>query len=72
MVTVPAADYHLQMPENASAGFHVVERPGLFATLHQPFALGRGERIAARVLLALLRLPGGAGLLLRWHAGRGA
>ena len=72
MVTVPAADYHLRMPEIANADFHIVERPGLFATLHQPFKLGRGERIAARVLLALLRLPGGAGLLLRWHARRGA
>lgn len=71
MVTVPAADYHLRMPENSSADFQIVERPGLFATLHQPFELGRAERIAARVLLALLRLPGGAGLLLRWHARRG-
>ena len=60
------------MPENASAEFQIVERPGLFATLHRPFELGRGERIAARVLLALLRLPGGASLLLRWHARRGA
>jgi len=51
--------------------FNIVECPGLYATLHQPFALGRGERVAARVLLALLRLPGGAGLLLRWHARRG-
>lgn len=72
MVTAPAADYHLRMPEHASADFQIVERPLLFATLHQPFALGRGERMAARVLLALLRLPGGAGLLLRWHARRGA
>ena len=72
VVAVPAADYHLQMPENASAEFQIVERPELFAMLHQRFALGRGERMAARMLLALLRLPGGAGLLLRWHARRGA
>ncbi len=71
MVTVPAADYHSRMPENSSADLQIVERPELFATLHQPFALGRGERMAARVLLALLRLPGGGGLLLRWHARRG-
>lgn len=72
MVTAPAADYHLRMPVNASADFQIVERPELFAMLHQPFALGRGERMAARVLLALLRLPGGAALLLRWLAWRGA
>jgi hypothetical protein len=72
VVTATAADYHLRMPENASSDFQIVERPELFATLHQPFALGRGERMAARVLLALLRLPGGASLLLRWHARRGA
>lgn len=72
MVTVPAADYHLRMPENASECFQIVERPELFARLHQPFALGRGERMAARALLALLRLPGGARLLRRWHVRRGA
>lgn len=47
-------------------------RPGLYADLHRAFALGTGERLAARALLALLRLPGGAALLRRWHAGRGA
>jgi hypothetical protein len=45
-------------------------RPSLFAELHRPFALGAGERLAARALLALLRLPGGARLLRAWHAGR--
>jgi hypothetical protein len=45
-------------------------RPALYAELHRAFALGRGERLAARLLLALLRLPGGARLLRRWHAGR--
>jgi hypothetical protein len=72
VVTVTAADYHLRMPDIASADFQIVERPELFALLHRPFELARGERLAARMLLALLRLPGGAGLLLRWHARRGA
>ena len=47
-------------------------RPSLFRDLHRPFALGAGERLAARCLLALLRLPGGAKLLRAWHARRGA
>jgi hypothetical protein len=68
---MPAADYHLRMSENSSTSLQIVERPELFATLHRPFTLGRGERMAARALLALLRLPGGGGLLLRWHARRG-
>jgi len=72
VVTATAADYHLRMPEITSTGLQIAGRPELFARLHRPFALGRGERVAARVLLALLRLPGGAALLLRWHAGRGA
>lgn len=50
----------------------IAERPDLFDELHRPFALGRGERLAARLLLVLLRLPGGAGLLRRWHARRAA
>lgn len=58
------------MPESTSEDFQIVERPELYAGLHRPFALGRGERLAARFLLALLRLPGGAGLLRRWHARR--
>jgi hypothetical protein len=45
-------------------------RPSLFTDLHRPFALGAGERFAARCLLALLRLPGGAKLLRAWHARR--
>ena len=48
----------------------IEERPLLFATLHAPFGVTARERFAARCLLALLRLPGGAGLLRRWHAGR--
>ena len=45
-------------------------RPGLFEGLLAPFALGRRERILVGVLLKLLRLPGGASLLRRWHKGR--
>ena len=47
-------------------------RPSLFTELHRPFALGTGERFAARCLLALLRLPGGTRLLRAWHARRGS
>lgn len=47
-------------------------RPALFGTLHRPFALATRERFAARCLLALLRLPGGARLLRNWHAKRSA
>lgn len=57
---------------DASAVDRVVERPSLFETLHRPFALTRKERLAARTLLTLLRLPGGAKLLRLWHAGRSA
>jgi hypothetical protein len=49
----------------------IAMRPSLFDGLHRPFMLGRGERIAARVLLALLRLPGGTKLMRAWHARRG-
>ena len=72
VVTERAAVYHLHMGDNARPHFQIVARPDLYAELHRPFALGRGERLAARLLLALLRLPGGAGLLRRWHANRGA
>ena len=72
MVTVRAAVYHLRMRDNANPDFHIVPCPELYAELHRPFALGRGERLAARVLLALLRLPGGAAFLRRWHANRNA
>jgi len=47
-------------------------QPGLFSSLHRPFALKTRERLAARILLALLRLPGGARLLRSWHAKRSA
>lgn len=56
----------------ARAVDHVALRPSLFRELHRPFALGTGERLAARVLLALLRMPGGAKLLRAWHGSRGA
>ena len=45
-------------------------RPALFEALHRPFAVGAGDRLAIRVLLGLLRLPGGAKLLRLWHARR--
>ena len=45
-------------------------RPELYAPLHRPFALSAAERVAARALLLLLRLPGGARLLRRWHTSR--
>jgi hypothetical protein len=72
VVTVRAAVYHLRMPDNDSPEFQIVARPDLYAELHRPFSLGRGERLVARILLALLRLPGGAGVLRRWHARRAA
>jgi hypothetical protein len=50
----------------------IAMRPGLFAALHRPFELTTRERLAARFLLALLRLPGGARLLRHWHAKRSA
>ena len=45
-------------------------RPSLFEALHRPFAHSAGDRLAVRILLALLRLPGGAKLLRLWHARR--
>lgn len=55
---------------DARAVDRLVERPALFDAMHQPFALKTSDRIAVRVLLWLLRLPGGARLLRRWHARR--
>jgi hypothetical protein len=55
---------------DARAVDQIEMRPALFDALHRPFALGAGDRLAIRVLLALLRLPGGAKLLRLWHARR--
>ena len=53
---------------------HAVEQleecPALYEPLHRPFRLSTSDRLAVRVLLWLLRLPGGAALLRRWHAHR--
>jgi hypothetical protein len=46
------------------------ECPSLYEPLHRSFRLSGSDRIAVRVLLWLLRLPGGAALLRRWHAHR--
>jgi hypothetical protein len=65
----PGGDAELVV-HGARATDRIAMRPSLFAALHRPFALGRGERLAARCLLALLRLPGGAKVLRAWHARR--
>ena len=68
---LPGGDAELTVRDAGGAVVDRIEtRPSLFAELHRPFALGAGDRIAARALLALLRLPGGARLLRRWHARR--
>jgi len=46
------------------------ECPGLYTPLHRRFGLGASDRIAVRILLWLLRLPGGARWLRNWHANR--
>ena len=46
------------------------ECPSLYEPLHRAFRLSGSDRLAVRVLLWLLRLPGGAALLRRWHAHR--
>ncbi len=56
----------------AGAVDEIEARPSLFESLHKPFELTARDRLAVRCLLALLRLPGGARLLRRWHARRGA
>ena len=56
----------------ARAVDEIETRPSLYAGLHRPFALAAGDRLAVRVLLALLRLPGGPRLLRLWHARRSA
>lgn len=55
----------------AARGVEVLQpQPGLFDDLLVPFALKRRDRRLVGVLLRLLRLPGGAWLLRRWHAQR--
>jgi hypothetical protein len=49
----------------------IEERPSLYGPLHRAFALSRADRLAVRVLLGLLRLPGGSRLLRLWHSRRG-
>lgn len=44
--------------------------PRALAPLVAPFAPGRGERLAVRVLLGLLRLRIGGALLRAWHERR--
>jgi len=46
------------------------EIPALYEPLHQAFRLSTSDRLAVRALLWLLRIPGGAALLRRWHAHR--
>lgn len=65
------ADGDTQLVVHGAQGTdRIAMRPSLFADLHRPFALGAGEKFAARCLLALLRLPGGTKLLRAWHARR--
>lgn len=56
----------------ARAVQQVDERPALYGHLHRSFALSATDRLAVRLLLWLLRLPGGARLLRRWHRSRSA
>jgi hypothetical protein len=46
-------------------------RPGLFDAELARFRPTPAERWVGRTLVALLRLPGAAALLLGWHARRG-
>jgi len=52
-------------------GMELLEpQPGLFDDLLSGFALKQRDRRLVGVLLRLLRLPGGAWLLRRWHVHR--
>ena len=42
-------------------------RPELYEPLHARFALSRADRIAVRVLLRMLRFPGGTRILRWWQ-----
>ncbi|HEU0224517.1 MAG TPA: hypothetical protein VFR29_03715 [Steroidobacteraceae bacterium] len=48
----------------------IEEHPALYQPLHRAFALSATDRAALRLLLVLLRLPGGPRLLRFWHARR--
>ncbi len=45
-------------------------RPSLYRPMHRAFELSATDRIAVRVLLSLLRFPGGARLLRWWQSRR--
>ncbi len=49
---------------------HQAFLPTLFDELHRPFGLRERDRLVVRILLVLLRLPGGGRLLRLWHASR--
>jgi len=71
-----AGVWHLRCAEGefqfrARAVDRLATQPALFTPLHRPFALSGTDRLAVRVLLWLLRLPGGARVLRHWHARRG-
>jgi hypothetical protein len=42
-------------------------RPALYEPLHARFALSRADRVAVRVLLRMLRFPGGTRILRWWQ-----
>ena len=42
-------------------------RPALFGPMHARFALSRADRIAVRLLLRMLRFPGGTRILRWWQ-----
>lgn len=42
-------------------------RPALFEPMHARFALSRADRVAVRVLLRMLRFPGGTRILRWWQ-----
>lgn len=54
----------------ARAVDHLAECPALYESMHRRFALTMTDRLAVRVLLGLLRMPGGARLLRLWHSRR--
>jgi hypothetical protein len=59
-----------QFEFRAIAVQQIEECQAFYEPLHRRFRLSGSDRLAVRVLLWLLRLPGGAALLRRWHAHR--